>query len=157
MIMTNKKSHSPRAHHQPHPNKGQPYTISETRFWCQRLAKTTIRALHILGVAASSAGFIFAVEKSLWINWWILAMMSGITMMSLEIYRSKLWLIQLKGVLTFVKLLMLLSIVWLPAQQAHIYIAVIILSVFIAHGPAGLRHYSIWHRKRIDEKKSLNG
>ncbi|KJG34924.1 membrane protein [Photobacterium angustum] len=131
--------------------------MSETQFWCQRLAKTTIRALHILGVAVSSAGFMFAVDKALWINWWVLAMMSGVTMMSLEIYRSKLWLIQLKGILTFVKLFMLLSIIWLPAHQANIYITVILLSVFIAHGPAGLRHYSIWHRKRIDEKKQLNG
>ncbi|WP_238028259.1 MULTISPECIES: hypothetical protein [unclassified Photobacterium] len=155
--MTDKKSTHQRGTRQPHPNKGQPYTISETRFWCQRLAKTAIRALHILGVAVSSAGFMFAVDKSLWINWWLLAMMSGVTMMSLEIYRSKLWLIQLKGILTFVKLFMLLSIVWLPVHQAHIYIAVILLSVFIAHGPAGLRHYSIWHRKRIDEKKQLNG
>ncbi|PSV27315.1 MULTISPECIES: hypothetical protein [unclassified Photobacterium] len=155
--MTDKKSTHQRGTHKPHPNKGQPYTISETRFWCQRLAKTTIRALHILGVAVSSAGFMFAVDKALWINWWVLAMMSGVTMMSLEIYRSKLWLIQLKGILTFVKLFMLLSIIWLPAHQAHIYIAVILLSVFIAHGPAGLRHYSIWHRKRIDEKKQLNG
>lgn len=149
--MTDNQSKRPRKHHQPHPNKGKPYGISEKRFWCQRLAKTTIRALHILGVALSSGGFIFAVDKALWMDWWLLAMMTGMTMMSLEIYRSKLWLIQLKGVLTFVKLLMLTSIIWLPSYQAPLYITVMLLSVFIAHGPAGLRHFSIWHRKRIDD------
>lgn len=133
--------------------KQSQYPMSETRFWIQRLSKTAIRALHILGVAVSSGGFIFHLDKALWLNWWLLAMFSGVLMMIQEIYRSKLWLIQLKGVLTFIKLGLLASIVLLPQQQATIYITVLLLSVFIAHGPAGLRHYSLWHRRVIDEKK----
>ncbi|WP_256382885.1 hypothetical protein [Photobacterium toruni] len=138
------------------------YQLSETRFWIQRLSKTSIRALHILGVAISSGGFIFHLDQALWLNWWLLAMCSGVLMMAQEIYRSTLWLIQLKGVLTFIKLGLLASIVVLPQQQSNIYITVLLLSVFIAHGPAGLRHYSIWHRRVIDEprkgsRKKLNG
>lgn len=138
------------------------HPISETRFWIQRLSKTSIRALHILGIAISSGGFIFHLDKALWLNWWLLAMFSGLLMMAQEIYRSKLWLIQLKGVLTFVKLGLLASIALIPQQQPHIYILVLLLSVFIAHGPAGLRHYSIWHRRVLNEpkggrKNNLNG
>ncbi|MEC6897251.1 hypothetical protein [Photobacterium piscicola] len=138
------------------------YSLSETRFWIQRLSKTSIRALHILGVAISSGGFIFDLDKALWLNWWLLAMFSGLLMMSQEIYRSKLWLIQLKGVLTFVKLALLASITLVPQQQPNIYITVLLLSVFIAHGPAALRHYSIWHRRVLHEpkggrKRNLNG
>ncbi|WP_279152703.1 hypothetical protein [Photobacterium iliopiscarium] len=146
----------------PSPQKHAPHQLSETRFWIQRLSKTAIRALHILGVAISSGGFIFHLDKALWLNWWLLAMFSGVLMMAQEIYRSKLWLIQLKGVLTFVKLALLASITLVPQQQPNIYISVLLLSVFIAHGPAGLRHFSIWHRRVIDEprggrKKNLNG
>ncbi|PSU75416.1 hypothetical protein CTM93_19855 [Photobacterium phosphoreum] len=142
--------------------KQSQHPLSETHFWIQRLSKTAIRAAHILGVAISSGGFIFHLDKTLWLNWWLLAMCSGVLMMVQEIYRSKLWLIQLKGVLTFLKLGLLASIILLPQQQPNIYITVLLLSVFIAHGPAGLRHYSIWHRRVIDEpkgmrKKSLNG
>lgn len=138
------------------------HQLSETRFWIQRLSKTSIRALHILGVAISSGGFIYHLDKALWLNWWLLAMFSGVLMMVQEIYRSKLWLIQLKGVLTFIKLGLLASIALLPQQQPNIYITVLLLSVFIAHGPAGLRHYSIWHRRVIDEprkrrRNNLNG
>ncbi|PSU23220.1 hypothetical protein [Photobacterium kishitanii] len=146
-----------------HSSRKQPqHQLSETRFWIQRLSKTAIRAAHILGVAISSGGFIFHLDKALWLNWWLLAMFSGGLMMAQEIYRSKLWLIQLKGVLTFIKLGLLASIILIPQQQPNIYIIVLLLSVFIAHGPAALRHYSIWHRCVIDEpkgkrKKSLNG
>ncbi|CEO39506.1 hypothetical protein [Photobacterium kishitanii] len=146
-----------------HSSRKQPqHQLSETRFWIQRLSKTAIRAAHILGVAISSGGFIFHLDKALWLNWWLLSMFSGGLMMAQEIYRSKLWLIQLKGVLTFIKLGLLASIILIPQQQPNIYIIVLLLSVFIAHGPAALRHYSIWHRRVIDEpkgirKKSLNG
>ncbi|MCW8329842.1 hypothetical protein MD588_13595 [Photobacterium sp. SDRW27] len=137
------------------------FPISETRFWIQRLSKTGVRALHILGIAGSAGGILYGVERGLWLNWWILAMTTGVIMMSLEISRSKLWVIQLKGVLTFVKLGLLASFFILPQHKPVLFITVLLMSVFVAHGPAGLRHYSIWHRRRIDEKqgkkKRMNG
>lgn len=137
------------------------FPISETRFWIQRLSKTGIRALHILGIAGAAGGILYGVERELWLNWWILAMVTGVIMVALEISRSKLWLIQLKGVLTFVKLALLSSFFIIPQHKPALFITVLVMSVFIAHGPAGLRHYSIWHRRRIDEKprkkRQLNG
>lgn len=137
------------------------YPISETRFWIQRLSKTGVRALHILGIAGSAGGILYGVERELWLNWWILAMVTGLVMMTLEIRRSKLWLIQLKGVLTLVKLALLSSFFIIPQHKPMLFITILLMSVLIAHGPAGLRHYSIWHRRRIDEKprkkKMMNG
>lgn len=129
------------------------FPISETRFWIQRLSKTGVRALHILGIAGSAGGILYGVERELWLNWWVLAMVTGVILMTLEISRSKLWLIQLKGVLTLVKLMLLGSFFIIPQHKPMLFITVLLMSVFIAHGPAGLRHYSIWHRRRIDEKQ----
>lgn len=129
------------------------YPISETRFWIQRLSKTGVRALHILGIAGSAGGILYGVERELWLNWWVLAMVTGVILMTLEISRSKLWLIQLKGVLTLAKLMLLGSFFIIPQHKPMLFITVLLMSVFIAHGPAGLRHYSIWHRRRIDEKQ----
>jgi membrane-bound ClpP family serine protease len=129
------------------------YPISETRFWIQRLSKTGVRALHILGIAGSAGGILYGVERELWLNWWVLAMVTGVILMTLEISRSKLWLIQLKGVLTLVKLMLLASFFIIPQHKPMLFITVLLMSVFIAHGPSGLRHYSIWHRRRIDEKQ----
>ncbi len=129
------------------------FSISETRFWIQRLSKTAIRALHILGIAGSAGGILYGVERELWLHWWVLAMTTGVIMMSLEIIQSKLWLIQLKGILTFVKLALIGSFVLIPQHKPALFIIVLLMSVIIAHGPAGLRHYSIWHRRRIDEKR----
>ncbi|WP_237042849.1 hypothetical protein [Photobacterium damselae] len=145
------KEKSPKGDH-----KGQ-FGMSETRFWIQRLGKTFIRALHILGIAGMSGGVFYGVDKSLWLHWWVLAMVTGVIMVGFEIISSRLWLIQLKGVLTYVKLGLLGLFAILPQDKPALYIIVLLLSVIIAHGPAGLRHYSIWHRKRIDDKRKFNG
>ncbi|MGF1723961.1 hypothetical protein [Photobacterium nomapromontoriensis] len=130
------------------------YGLSETRFWIQRLSKTAIRALHILGIAGSAGGILYGIERELWLHWWIMAMVTGLIMVGLEIRQSKLWLIQLKGVLTFVKLGLIGCFFWLPQYKPALFITVLLMSVVIAHGPAGLRHYSLWHRRRIDDKPS---
>jgi hypothetical protein len=137
--------------------KDEQHGMSEARFWTQRLGKTGIRALHILGIAASSGGILYGVDKALWVGWWMLAMSTGMIMMLMEILRSRLWLIQLKGVLTFVKLILLASFWVIPQHKPELFITILVMSVFISHGPAGLRHYSIWHRRRIDEKRKMNG
>ena len=78
--------------------------ISEKRFWVQRLSKTALRALHILGIAGAGGGILLNIDKSLWLNYWYLAMSTGSILMLWEIMRDWRWLIQLKGVLTLGKL-----------------------------------------------------
>ncbi|MGL4748330.1 MAG: hypothetical protein ACRCYF_11430 [Shewanella sp.] len=131
--------------------------ISEKRFWVQRLSKTTLRALHILGIAGAGGGILLSVEKSFWLNYWYLAMSTGIILMMWEIFRDWRWLIQLKGVLTLGKLAMLCLFVPFANYKPELFILVLFLSVIVSHGPSGLRHYSIVHRRQIDTKKEIKG
>ncbi|ESE41800.1 hypothetical protein [Shewanella decolorationis] len=131
--------------------------ISEKRFWMQRLTKTSFRALHILGIVGAGGGILLSVEKSLWLNYWYLAMISGSILMLWEIIRDWRWLIQLKGVLTLGKLGLLCLFVPLASYKPELFILVLFLSVIVSHGPSGLRHYSIVHRKQIDTKKEIKG
>ncbi len=84
-------------------------------------------------------------------------MASGSCLMLWEIVRDWRWLIQLKGVLTLVKLLLLLLFIPLAAYKSELLVTVVLLSVIVSHGPAGLRHYSIVHRRRIDSRKEIKG
>ncbi|PIW61800.1 hypothetical protein [Shewanella sp. CG12_big_fil_rev_8_21_14_0_65_47_15] len=131
--------------------------ISEKRFWVQRLSKTILRALHILGVVGAGGGILLAIDKSLWLNYWYLAMATGSILMFWEIVRDWRWLIQLKGVLTLVKLGLLGLFVPLANFKPELLIVILFLSVIVSHGPAGLRHYSIVHRRQINSKKEIKG
>ncbi len=131
--------------------------LSEKQFWFQRLSKTSLRALHILGIAGSGGGILLGVEKSLWLNYWYLAMATGSILMMWEIVRDWRWLIQLKGVLTLAKLGLLCLFVPLAEYKPELFVLVLVLSVIVSHGPSGLRHYSIVHRRQIDSKREIKG
>ena len=130
---------------------------SNRRFWIERISKTSLRALHIIGIVGSGGGIIFNLELSLWLNYWIIAITSGVLLMSWEIIRDWRWLIQLKGVLTLFKIILLGFFIQISQCHSELIIFIILLSVIVSHGPAGLRHYSILHRKVIQSKKEIKG
>lgn len=74
-----------------------------------------------------------------------------------EIARDWRWLIQLKGVLTLVKLGLLTLFIPLGSYKPELLITVLLLSVIVSHGPAGLRHFSVIHGRRIDARKEVKG
>ncbi|USD38307.1 MULTISPECIES: hypothetical protein [Ferrimonas] len=132
-------------------------SLSEKQFWIQRLSKSSLRALHVLGIIGASGGFFYNVDKSLWLPWWILAMSTGLILMVWEVVRSPLWLVQMKGVLTLLKVVLVALCYPLPQYKVALFCTVALISVITSHGPAGLRHYSIWHRRRIDGPKEVKG
>ncbi|WP_076540548.1 hypothetical protein [Shewanella sp. UCD-KL21] len=138
-------------------SKKQQQQVSEVHFWIQRLGKTSLRALHIVGVVGAGGGILLGLEQSLWLNYWILAMASGLALLLWEVIRDWRWLIQLKGVLTIFKVLLLLLFIPMANWKPEITIFIILLSVIVSHGPAGLRHYSVIHRKVIHGKKEIKG
>ncbi|UJF22738.1 hypothetical protein [Shewanella sp. OMA3-2] len=135
--------------------KHQP--LSETRFWFQRLAKTGLRALHIIGVVGAGGGILLHVDQSLWLPYWLITMTTGLLLMTWEIIRDWQWLIQLKGLLTLAKVGLLFLLLPFTDWQVEIITLLVLLSVIVSHGPAGLRHYSVVHRKVIHGKKEIKG
>jgi hypothetical protein len=138
-------------------NNTEQSPLSETRFWFERLTKTGLRALHIIGVVGAGGGILLHVDKNAWLTYWIMAMLTGILLMAWEIIRDWRWLIQLKGVLTLAKVGLLFLLVPFSNWQVEIITALVLLSVMVSHGPAGLRHYSVVHRKVIHGKKEIKG
>ncbi|WP_445778164.1 hypothetical protein [Shewanella sp.] len=131
--------------------------VPEGRFWVERITKTTLRAIHIVGVVGSGGGIMFGLDLSLWFNYWVAAICSGVLLMSWEIIRDWRWLIQLKGVLTLLKVVLLGFFIQISQCKSELVIFIILLSVIVSHGPAGLRHYSIVHRKVIQSRKEIKG
>uniref|UniRef100_UPI0040484389 hypothetical protein n=1 Tax=Shewanella sp. TaxID=50422 RepID=UPI0040484389 len=131
--------------------------VPEGRFWVERITKTTLRAIHIVGVVGSGGGIMFGLDLSLWFNYWVAAICCGVLLMSWEIIRDWRWLIQLKGVLTLLKVVLLGFFIQISQCKSELVIFIILLSVIVSHGPAGLRHYSIVHRKVIQSRKEIKG
>lgn len=131
--------------------------MSELHFWLQRIAKTGLRAFHILGVCGIGGGVLLQVPFENWKFYWVLAMATGCTLLLWEVIRDWRWLIQLKGVFTLLKVALLLLFIPFPEYKAAIFTVILLLSVLITHGPANFRHYSIYHRQCIKSKKEIKG
>ncbi len=131
--------------------------LSERQFWAQRIAKTSLRAFHILGVTGAGGGVLLRVPEEEWISYWWLAMATGSILLLWELRRDWRWLIQLKGVLTLVKLSLLALFIPFAHHKPELLITVLLLSVLVSHGPAGLRHYSVIHGRRLDGKNNIKG
>ena len=123
----------------------------------KRWSKISLRTLHLLALAGVGGGIVFGIEKDLWNNYWWLAMASGALMMLIDIISNPVWLVQIRGVVIYVKLFLLACLGLYPEWDSFILAVIIIISAVISHAPGKLRYYSIYHRRVITSDNDAKG
>lgn len=123
----------------------------------KRWTKISLRTLHLLAVAGAGGGILFGLEKDLWINYWWLALVSGVLMMVIDIVSNPVWVVQVRGLVIFLKLILLALLGQNPELDRILLIVIIIISGVISHAPGKLRYYSVFHRKTISSTKDSKG
>jgi glucan phosphoethanolaminetransferase (alkaline phosphatase superfamily) len=123
----------------------------------KRWIKISLRTLHLLSVAGAGGGILFGIEKDLWINYWWLALVSGALMMVIDIVSNPVWVVQVRGLVIFLKLILLAFLGQDPVLDRILLIVIIIISAIISHAPGKLRYYSVVHRKSIISKNDSKG
>jgi hypothetical protein len=111
----------------------------------------------LLAVAGVGGGILFALEKDLWINYWWLALVSGVLMMAMDIAANPVWMVQVRGVVIIVKLILLALMVSYPAWGSLLLLVIIIISAVVSHAPGTLRYYSLYHRRVINSTNDAKG
>jgi len=123
----------------------------------KRWSKISFRTLHLLAVAGVGGGVLFDLDKSLWLNYWWLALVSGVLLMLIDVVSNPVWLVQIRGLVVFLKLILLVLMGSYPAWDNYLLIFIIIISGVISHAPSNLRYYSIYHRKIIRSNSDTKG
>ena len=123
----------------------------------KRWTKISLRTLHLLAVAGVGGGILFGLEKDLWISYWWLAMASGVLMMLVDVISNPVWLVQVRGVSIFFKLILLAFIGINTDWDGFLVVLIIIISAVISHAPGKLRYYSIYHRKVMSSANDSKG
>ena len=123
----------------------------------KRWTKICLRTIHILSIMGVGGGILFSVDKSLWISYWWLAMASGILMMLIDIISNPVWLVQVRGLVIYFKLILLALLGSYPAWDITILMVVVVVSAVISHAPGKLRYYSIYHNKSISSSSDSKG
>ncbi len=124
---------------------------SQSRFLPgQRWLNVLFRTSHLVGLAGLGAGFLYSGVGQEWLQYLYLTLASGLGLVFISIYSNAIWLIQLRGLMVLLKLMMMAVIPLFPAFGGEIFITVVVLSGWIAHAPARVRYYSIYHRRKIE-------
>jgi hypothetical protein len=123
----------------------------------KRWTKISLRTLHLLAVAGVGGGILFGLEKDLWINYWWLALVSGVLMMAIDIVSNPVWIVQVRGLVIFLKLILLAFLGSNPSLDGMLLAVIIIISGIISHAPGQLRYYSVYHRMVILSSSDSKG
>jgi hypothetical protein len=123
----------------------------------KRWSKISLRTLHLLALAGVGGGVLFGLERDLWVNYWWLAMASGVLMMLMDMLSNTVWLVQVRGVVLYVKLILLACLGIYPEWDTLILAVIIIISAVISHAPRTLRYYSIYHRRVVTSDNDSKG
>lgn len=111
-----------------------------------------MRTLHLLGICGLAGAYLFQQPEAAWFPYLLMTVLSGLVMAGLEIYSNPIWLLQLRGHVIGIKLLLLSTMTWWFEQpNSLIYIFIIVISGVVSHAPGRLRYYSVFYRRVLTE------
>jgi hypothetical protein len=86
----------------------------------------------------------------MWQPYLLLTVYSGAILVAVELWSTGLWLIQLRGMAVVAKLALIAWMMQAGHLATPLFVAVVVISGVIAHAPASVRYFSIFHWRRID-------
>lgn len=105
--------------------------------------KVILRAIHIVSFAIAYGiayyGVVYGGEESKQLHIIIAVWVSGILMIVREQVKNKEYLRQTRGILTLIKIVILLSISLLPQYSFYILTVVLIFGILASHLPKHIR------------------
>jgi hypothetical protein len=119
-----------------------------------RALRTTLRTAHLLAFATLYGGHVYGVSADR--LWPALAatVANGGALMGLEIYRTPIWLAQIRGMATLAKILLVAAVAaWWHLRLVLLTAAVVIGGV-VSHMPGRYRYYSVLHRRVVGSQES---
>ena len=123
----------------------------------KRWIKISLRTLHLISVAGVGGGILFGLEQSLWVGYWWLALVSGALMIAIDVIPNPVWVVQVRGLVILLKLVLLAFLGSGPSIDSLLLIIIIAMSAIISHAPGNLRYYSIYHRRVISSTYDSKG
>ena len=114
-----------------------------------RTLRTTLRTLHIMAVAVFYGGHVYGVDAARLEPALYAVLASGGLFVALEVARAPIWLVQLRGVATFVKLGLVASLGAFWEQRLLLLTLALVIGSVVAHMPGRFRYYSLVHREVV--------
>jgi hypothetical protein len=118
-----------------------------------RVIRTTLRTAHLLAFGSLYGGHVYSIPaQRLWPAL-LATVASGAALMGLEIYRTPVWLGQVRGVATLVKLGLVVAVAVYWDSRLWLLTAAAIIGGVVSHMPGRYRYYSLVYNQPIGEQE----
>lgn len=115
-----------------------------------RLLRTGLRTAHLIAFGAFYGGVVFGVEPGRLQPALVAAVGTGVLFMAFEIARAPVWLVQVRGVATYAKILLVLALPLLETGRVAVLTVVVVIGAVVSHMPGRYRYYSLRERRTVD-------
>ena len=119
----------------------------------ERWLRTGLRTAHLAAVAVLVGGHFFNVPVQQLYGPLACAAGTGVLLVILELCGTFDWLFQIRGLVTFAKILLVLLVPVFWEQRIWILMVVLIIASISSHMPGSARYYSILKREKGELKR----
>lgn len=117
------------------------FPIEKREFAGKRQVMIGLRTLHLMGISGYAGFFLFGLEQSQWGTLGLLALISGLLMLVLEVWADGIFLLQMRGLAVLLKLAIFGWILFDPTWRVEGFFTIILLAGYFSHCPAKMRYY----------------
>ena len=114
-----------------------------------RAIRTSLRTTHLLAFGSLYGGHIYGIEPSRLVPALLATLATGGVLMALEMYRTPLWLGQVRGVATLVKIALVAAVAGYWGHRVWLLTIAAIIGGVVSHMPGRYRYYSLIHGRPI--------
>jgi hypothetical protein len=110
-----------------------------------RWLRTSLRTLHLIAVGALYGGYVYAVDFSRLRPALFSVLVTGVLLVCFEVWQARIWLVQIRGLATFLKLGLLAGI-GIATDRAVLFLTLaIVIGSISSHMPSRWRYHSVLH------------
>ena len=118
-----------------------------------RTWRTLLRTAHLIAFGALYGGHVYGIDEARLEGALIATVATGGTLMVFEIYRAPIWLVQVRGVATVAKILLLVTAGAIPQFAVPLLTLVIAIGALSSHMPGRWRYHSLRHGRVVGPRE----
>ena len=115
-----------------------------------RLLRTSLRTAHLIAFGAYYGAHVFDIAPERLGLALVAVALSGVLFVAFEIFSAPVWLVQVRGVATAVKIVLFVCIPLFWDQRVALLTLIVVIGSVVSHMPASLRYYSLAHGRMVD-------
>jgi hypothetical protein len=116
--------------------------------------RTLLRTAHLIAAGALYGGHVYGVEAERLVPALAAVLATGGAFLGLEVYQASIWLVQVRGVATMVKLALVAAVSLFWEIRVPLLTMAVIIGGVSSHMPGRWRYYSVLHGRVVGPQES---